>query len=321
MSGPSELAAKGCGKPSPPISFKDAINKYSDFLQSLGLNSCKTNSYAFASSYSYADSFWGSGDSSSGSQSLNTKDTSGCSAINILLQQYNSAINDVACIINQETKSSDIDIKQVNSVSISAGGNLTMNCPAGLSSTQTIGGTIKIVNTQNLSSAVKSKIQDAVTSRIQSFTNQLKNMYKGQPEYGSDGQGTQNVDQVLSSSTQNQIKNNISDTITSFETKIDNENNITLVAGGNITLSGSDCVFGQDIQIKVISNSIVTNAFQAAFSSVNLPSMIPPLPFKPSVSKTKYYLVGVIVIMILIVVGYYLYKKYKKPAGMIQRYY
>lgn len=311
---PASLAAGACNVPASSIPFTQLVKNNLGFLESLGLNHCVTDSLNTSQSESVSINAFIESGSRSESSSYALKTTNGCSAINALLQTYNNAINDVQCIIKESTTNLSLTNDNINSIVFTAKGNINVDCPSGFSITQTIGTKVELIN--KIDAATTSKIQESVVNHINSFTNQLQNMYKGHDLYGPDGQGTQVVNNIFSNNTQNQIKNQVADTITNLVTAVESQNSLSLSAGGNIFIQGDQCKISQGILSQIYSNSIVSDAFVSAFSAQDLQSIIPPLPYTPppppSSTTTSYVMYIVIILaLVLLACGYYFIKKRK----------
>jgi hypothetical protein len=122
--------------------------------------------------------------------------------------------------------------------------------------------------------------RQAVQNHIQNFTKDLTNMYKGNPSYSTNGQGTQAVNEINSSQTQESVGNKINETITTINESVNLNNTFNLNVGGNLILneaSGMCGKFSQEIQVSILSNSIVTSAFTTALKGADLNSLMPPL--------------------------------------------
>ena len=351
---PSETAAQACaGTPPPTLSFDQLVAKNTALLSSLNLDKCRIDKSSgkgavFSNSspsgiagdiYDMTnrliESWWGSdiisgignlisggGGGSSSSSSAPTSQSnevvSGCSAANILLQNYNNAVEEVKCIINSDTTNSSITVNETTQITINVVGNFTDTCPV----KQVIAGDIQLIN--NISGTCKTSIQNAIQNHIQNFTKQLSNVYKGNKSYGPNGQGTQNVNQINSSSTQKNVSNQISDTINNINSTVNSSDNYTLNVKGNVTFSEASGTCGnldQEINLNIMANSIVANAFQSALQGVDLPSLMPPLPLPPAAppKKSDTGMIVAIVLLILLSLGiayyYFVYRKGHKPRN------
>ena len=317
-SSPSDMDAKACeGQSQPTLPFTQLVNRYTGFLHSLKLNGCVTDSLQTTADTTIKASagFFGIS-ASSGSetkQTENAKRTSGCSAINSVLQAYNKSIETVKCIINSDTTNVITKYSNINKVDFEADGNLTIDCPSNFNINQSINGTFNQL--VSISDDCKINITKSITGHINGFLNAIKNTYKSEPIYGPDGQGTKTINGLLSSDIESTIQNNVNTTVSNISTIINEGNNLTLKSKGDLTIEGSNCNIDQNIQISIVSSQIVDNAFNAVFTPQNLPSLFPPpLPYTPSAlpSHSKFLLILIGVILIGVLVWYYMYYKRRK---------
>jgi hypothetical protein len=331
MTTPSELAGKACeGQSLQQLPFTKLTTKYNDFLSGLKLNQCVIDKQsgsgssspdgtdvdangggAIGSIVSLVSSeffslmgLFGGGSPPPPPPTYNWSRVSGCSGVNALLQTYNNAVQDVKCIITQDTTNMTITVSEGNKVVINVGGNFLSDCPIN----QTISGTVNLYS--QISNTSSDVIKSTLNNHIQNFTNQLKDMYNGQPQYNKKGEGTQNVNQILQSSTQNDIDNQVDDRIETFNKSVFANQTYTLNVGGNLTLFAGSGMCGsltQDIQLDIISSSIVQGVFTSALKGVDMSSLLPPLPFTiPPPVKKHGNAVGInILILIIIIIAIY----------------
>jgi hypothetical protein len=297
MTTPSDFAGKACeGQTLKPAPFTELTTKYNDFLTSLKLNQCVIDTTKFTTEESSSSFLFGGYDDKSEND---TSHKAGCSGVNALLQTYNNAVQNVKCIISEDTTNVTVKVAAGNKIRINVGGNFVSNCPIN----QTISGAVNLYT--EISNTSSANIKTALDNHIQSFTNQLQNMYNGQPQYNEDGEGTQNVNQILQSSTQNDINNQIDDRITTFNKSILENQTYTLNVGGNLTLFAGSGMCGsitQSIQLDIVSASIVQGAFTAALKNVDVSSLLPPLPYTPPVvvAKKSTPIINYIIVLLIV---------------------
>lgn len=318
MTTPSDFAGKACeGQKIKQLPFSKLITKYNDFLSGLNLNHCVIDKHSGSQSSSYSGSSLGGllmtvhGQESS---SYKRSHVSGCSGVNTLLQTYNNTVQNVKCIISQDTTNITVSVSEGNKITINVGGNFTSDCPI----SQTISGTVDLYT--QISNTSSNVIKAAVNNHIQNFTSQLRNMYNGQPQYSKSGEGTQNVNQILQSSTQNDVDNQVNDRINTFNKSIFANQVFTLNVGGDLTLFAGSGMCGsitQDIQLDIISSSIVQGAFTAALKNIDISSLLPPLPFTPvdtttvKKSSNSNYLIWLLLIVAIATAIYWFYIRNK----------
>lgn len=314
MSNPADIATTACaGQKQQTFPFDQLANKYKNVLSNLNIGHCQTDSNDVNDSFSNSGgSFLTGSYSSSESIATKYKSTVGCSAVNALLQSYNSAVENVKCIISQDTSNTTIDISNSNKVVINAP-IVDISCPT-FNINQQIGGNMNIIAKIDPQTTVS--IQQAIADHIKSFTNTLQNMYSGQTSYGPDGQGTQSVNQILSNDTQKNVANQIKDTIENLSISIDNQNQVVISSPGIILLNGNSCDFTQNIAVDIMTNAIVSSAFSTALEAASVPSLMPPLPYTPPSSSAKSSSTMTIIIILFILAliggGVYYFKFYKK---------
>lgn len=315
MSNPASIAASACaGQKQPTLSFQQLASKYKNVLNNMNLGHCKTDSDDTSNAFTSSGGGFLTGSwSDSVTDTDKYKSTVGCSAVNVLLQAYNSAVENVKCIISQDTSNETVNISNTNSVTFNAPITL-FSCPT-LNINQNIGGNMNIIAKIDPQTTIS--IQQAIADHIHSFTNALTDMYSGQPSYGTDGQGTQNVNQMLSNETQTNIANQIKDTIENLSISINNQNQVVINAPVVLIINGDSCNFTQNIAVDIMTNTIVSSAFSTALDAVSPSSMMPPLPYPPPSTSSKSSpvfetIVIVLLILALIGGGIYYFKFYKK---------
>jgi hypothetical protein len=307
MSDPSSLAASACKPPENNIPFSEMVQNNIGFLKSLGLNHCVTDSLDTSQSESVSINAFIESGSREQKSTYAHKATNGCSAISALLQTYNNTVSKVQCMIKESTVNESLSSSSVNSVLFKAGKDINIDCPD-FTITQTIGS--KIINITKIDEKTLSDITDSVQNSVNSFTDQLKNMYEGNSSnYGPDGQGTEAINNIFSSKVQNTIRNQVAKTVAGLSHKFTNENEVTIEAGGSIFIDADHCMIDQDILSYIYAGSIVSDVFKEVFSEDVLPSLIPPLPYTPpdTSSKTMLYVALAVVILLLFGAGYYYY--------------
>ena len=326
MTTPSDYAAKACeGKKLTQPPFTALATKYNDLLSGMNLNHCIIDKHSGQRSASFSGSTLGGfgmsihGDYSS---SYKRSHVAGCSGVNVLLQTYNDAVQNVKCIISQDTTNVTVTVSEGNKIDINVGGNFNSECAI----SQNISGNVELYT--QISNTSSDVIKAAINNHIQNFTSQVKNMYNGQPQYSKTGEGTQNVNQILQSSTQNEVNNQVNDRINTFNKSILEDQVFTLNVGGNLTLIAGSGMCGsitQDIQLDIISASIVQGAFTAALKNIDMSSLLPPLPFTPvnttvkkPTSSSSTYIIWLLLIVAVIAVIYFLYRK--KTIKIINKY-
>jgi hypothetical protein len=329
MSSPATIAAEACkGQKLQGMNFADNIKKGGSLLKTLNINHCVTDStFTNASSQSswsekgFAITEVGGGGEEASGESSSTfaargTYTCGCSAVNAMLENYNNAVQDVKCIINQTSNSSDTSVTNANSLSVKLN-DAQMDCTSFVVD-QSISGKATFIN--QINDSAQTLIKNTIQDHINQFGAKLKNIYSNTPAYGPRGQGTANVGNLNSSSTQNTIGSQIQDAINNISVKLNDLDSTTLdFCCGAIFDSQGACVINQNIQVDIIANSIVSSAFQAAFQSIDPAVTMPPLPFTPPPASSSHTtLIIILVVVLLLIIGggaYYYFVISKEKAA------
>jgi hypothetical protein len=297
-SDPSALTAAACaGQPPVSLPFNSLVQKNASLLSNLNLNSCTTDDIT-TGPVSLATSSGGFLTGSSGSNySAGTgtdNSTANCSALNILLQNHDNLVQQLNCIISEDTTNATISITDKNIIQLNITGNLITECPID----QTVSGTIQMIS--NISPNCAINIQNAVQNQITNFTKDLTNMYKGQPSYSANGQGTKAVNGINSSETQDSVGNQVSDVISTINESVMNENTYTLNVVGNVVFSpalGTCGSLTQEIYVDIMATSIATSAFTSALKGTDLNSLMPPII--PPKSNIGLIIIALVIVLLI----------------------
>ena len=311
-SDPSSLAASACaGQPPATLPFITLTQKYGTLLSNLNLNSCTTDDITNPSiSLSSGSSSWMSGTSTTSYQQGTGTDnlTANCAALNLLLQNHNNLVQQLNCIISEDSTNSTVSLVEGNIIQLEVTGNVSIQCPI----QQTISGNIQMIS--SISPNCEISIQNAVQNQITNFTKDLTNMYKGNPSYSANGQGTKAVNAINSSQTQDSVGNQVSDVITKINMSAKIDNTFTLHVSGNVTFSEVTGTCGsvtQEIYADIMATSIATSAFTTALKGTDLNSLMPPITPKPKSNNAFIIIALVVVLLICIGLAYYflIYKR------------
>ena len=304
------IAAQNCKlQGQPQLNFSQNLSKAQAFVQSLNINHCVTDSASTDTTHSGGFIV----DKSSSETKSSSDFTSGCSAVNALMQSYNDAVENVKCIINSTNSSSNTSSVSINSVDITSenGGNLNITCPTGFVVNQS--GTANVTMRNSIGNNTQSAITNAIASHIQNFTNKLKNLNPGTNIYGPQGQGTVSLNQISQQSTDANFGSQVTNAIQNIIQANTSNNILDITAnGGNLYLSSDkDCEINQDMHINLIANAAVSTGFAEAFKNVDIPSAFTPLPYTPASGNATMYIMLAIAICIFLGCIYYFHMRRK----------
>jgi hypothetical protein len=301
----------GSSCPSPPFKQGTTIDNQakqaSTLLNSLNISGCSTFSQG-ASSYS----FLGSGGETGAINSAN-----GCASVGVLLQSYGSTVNAVYCAIQKNTTKYLNSFTNIDTITIKAGGNLTIDCTGttGFSTFQIANTTVNALNVQNLSDNVTDPVNQAITNGI---TDWIPAQKAAALADGSDPNKTDAaVSQIRENITTNTFKNESHFSRQSISNIVVNGTNLTMTAGGDITIEGSDCTMNQDSLVIIAIKNTVANAFVGALKGADLGGLFPP-PLAPKNTKRGMFFWGALVLVVIIIavlVYFYVIKKKAKPLA------
>ena len=317
-------AAKNCPPEiKPSNSLSENIQNERGFLSSLGLNQCKTNQFASATSLttSSGDGPFNVWANNSKKLTNNTTDNStvGCGALNLLMQNHIDTVNKVSCLIQENETEVSYDVSSINSITFL--GNVYMECDSsgvtgGLTINQTNVINMKIIT--SIGTTMSNKIKQAVSDGVSNFANDLKN--SGGTAYGPEGQGTQNINVINGQSVQNAISDGVDSAIADIKTNIVAGNTLTIGStGSSIYVKAAQCTINQNSHISLVANNIVNTAFQNALDQANLQQLMPvppapPMPPSASSSNLTLYIIIGIVVLLVLGIGCYFYFKKSKPS-------
>ena len=304
------MSAASC--PTPPFKQGTTVNNQasqaSTLLNSLNLSGCQTSDQG-ASSYSFFGSSVNTG-------AINT--TSGCASIGVLLQSYGSTVNAVYCAIQKDTTKYVNSYSNIETIQIQAKGNLTIDCTGttGFGTFQTADSSINTINIQKLSDSISDPVNEAITNGI---TDWLPAQKSAALADGSDPDKTDAaINQINENITTNTFKNESHFQTDSISNVVLNGTTLTMTAGGDITIEGSECTMNQDSLVVIAIKNTVANAFVRALKGTDLTALFPPplnVPNKPKHDMVFWGALVLVAIIIAVLVYFYIIKKKAKPLA------
>jgi hypothetical protein len=240
--------------PPPPPTREQLKTEGAALMQAAGVTTCETSQSSFtAEAHGSVDIPFAGADFGM-SMTSNNSSSIGCEQIAVITDKYRKTVNSATCLLKKTKNVVRNTITGINSVVFKAGRDLDVNCSGqeGLSIKQKM--SLDMISQINLSQAELTQIETACKDVVKTIAETAMNSDNG---LGATPQGQKMIKDTLTDIEQNDYKSSISETLNETVTQMAGSNTVLLEAGRDLKITGSRCVFEQDMLIKMIAASTI----------------------------------------------------------------
>ena len=315
----------GCPAP-PPMLKPDQISKTASMMTSMGAKTCATSSKSEHTNVSM-DVLGGFLSSTNIDVDKNESGTYGCEQMIASSSTYNTALSNISCIIKKTAVSVDNTASGINNIIFKVGGNYTVHP----------GGSVKIKQIAKVSLVNVSKISDVqkneIASQVKAVTDDVKKTIQdSKTATGSTAQGGKSSTEINSIYQQSDFNKSVNESLKSFSAKASGSNTILFEVGGDMDI-WAPLESSQDLVVDLLSKSIVDDALENSFKSISeitnrnvaenkqksdnsgFADIYSSLYSGTGFTKIIKMVIGALVLLIILFVGYKIYQKKKSMTG------
>jgi len=241
--------------PPPPEPTREQLKtEGAALMQAAGIRTCETSQSSMTAEAHGSVKIPFAGADFGMSMTSNKSSTIGCEQVAVITDKYRKAVTNVTCLLKKTTNKVTNSASGINSVEFKAGRDMDVMCNGkeGLSIKQKM--QIDLISQITLSQAELNQIQSACKDVVKTIADTAMNSKQG---LGATPQGQKMIKDTLTDIQQTDYTANISETLNETTTKLAGENTILFTAGRDLKISGTRCVFEQDMIIKMVAASTV----------------------------------------------------------------
>jgi hypothetical protein len=256
----SDQPATDCPPP-PELKNEEKASKAAEIAKAMGVRACEMSQASFTANFG-ASAF--AVMSTEMEVTYNQSSTVGCESLMINASEYNQSQQNITCTINKSSMKTNINTKAGNSITFDAGKNIDIDCKDGFNIKQDLN--LESVNTINLTSETVTSIANQTKDTVKKT---LDTIQKSTTGLGATPAGQKAISDEVVNINNVDYGKLVNDTLKEINISTDAQNNITFKAGGNVTIKGNNCNLDQSLLLKVIANSVLSDAYSQAFSNIS----------------------------------------------------
>ncbi len=314
--------------PPPPPTREQLKTEGAALMQAAGVRTCETSQSSFTAEAHGSISVPFAGADFGMSMTSNNSSSIGCEQIAVITDKYRKTVNSATCLLKKTKNVVRNTITGINSVVFEAGRDLDVNCSGeeGLSIKQKM--SLDMISQINLSQAELTQIETACKDVVKTIADTAMSSNNG---LGATPQGQKMIKDTLTDIEQNDYKSSISETLNETVTKMAGSNTVLLKAGRDLKITGSRCVFEQDMLIKMIAASTIDSTISDMMKNLSdtisdtsvstkttaenrgaddlAKAVRTETPDRSLISPTTAIIIGAVVVLVVIIGGFFAMRK------------
>jgi hypothetical protein len=311
--------------PPPVLTEAEKVSKAAELAKAMGVKQCSTDQMS-ARAQAQVDTMVGSAEME---VTANRTVTVGCEQLLINASTYDQAVTDVTCVLQKSSTSSITTVTGINKITFDTsnksgakGGDQNFKCgDKGFVINQSID--MDIITQMALSSDEVLNIANATKTVV---SNVLDAAQKSKSGLGATPQGSKILSDASSDLTSDSYIAQMREQINSMSVNLSGSNEVSFTTGGgNLNITGNNCIINQSIIIRLLATQIVNNALTSAFATVVSSDNTTFVKSDQqaenagaeSLSKwgTKQSIGMILGVILFIALAYFAYKMFLSPAG------
>lgn len=261
----AKFHSMGTCPPPPPMTPAQQGAKAAELAKAVGATACQRSSATERSEtqgHAGIDlGFLGKAGVSVGNVTTSQSQTAiGCEQLIAISDTYNKAVSNISCSLSKNQYTSTKTLTTGNTITFEAGKDLNVNCPV-LKIDQGIN--VKFVSLEQLTESEKTSMANEITDVIKKTDEALQEQKLG---VGAMGDGSKIIKDTAVDIQQQDYKLVVNEVIKEMDLKVDSKNNITFRAGGNLNITGDQCILTQNIVLDIVAQNIVSSTLDKIFS-------------------------------------------------------
>jgi hypothetical protein len=238
----------------------------------------------------------------------------GCEQLDVIAERNYENSQRIKCILEQTSSEITTIAMAVNTIQLSAGKDLLIECPEGFNLDQKA--EVKVYASNNYSESQVESIQDVV---LENITQNLFTLQESPYGFASTPDGRKYIEETLNKVERGEFNTEIKQTLLSITNNVTASNKVIIESGGNLKINGKRCTISQEAIIDIIATNMINSTMEKVFKNYTEKSIeyvkeekiknSQLLTEKSKSTSILTYLGIILTIIIIIVIIIIIYKK------------